>query len=77
MTAAVSRLQPLQAEVASLKTKLEDHERSIIPGLRSELRDAKMAYDDLSRRARELEALVADLRQFEQQFNQLRIEHER
>lgn len=77
LTATVSRLQPLQAEVTSLKSRLEEHERSTIPGLRTDLRDAKQAYDDLSRRVRELEALVTDLRQYEHQLKQLKMEHDR
>lgn len=77
MQAAVARLQQLQSELTAAKAKIDDYERSIIPNLRSELRDAKLSIDELTRRVRELEAIVADLRQWESKYTQLKLEFDR
>jgi uncharacterized protein YlxW (UPF0749 family) len=77
LQAAVVRLQQLQVELTAAKAKIDDYERSIIPNLKSELRDSKLAAEELARRVRELEALVVDLRQWEPKFSQLKIEFDR
>jgi hypothetical protein len=70
-------MQQLQAELTAAKAKVDDYERSIVPNLRGELRDAKLAVEDLSRRVRELDALVLELRQWEPKYSQLKMENDR
>lgn len=77
LQAAVARMQQLQTELTAAKTKLDDYERSVIPNLRGELRDSKLSIDELTRRVRELEAIVAELRQWETKFTQLKMEFDR
>lgn len=77
LQSAVARMQQLQSELTAAKAKIDDFDRSLVPSLRNELRDAKLTGDDLARRVRELEALVADLRQWEPKYSQLKIENDR
>ena len=77
LQAVLVRMQQLQAELAAAKSKLDDYERTLIPGLRSELRDSKLAAEELSRRVRELDSMISELRQWEPKYSQLKIEFDR
>ena len=73
----VGKLQQVQSELGSAKTKNDDFERNVVPTLRQELRDAKVALEEMTRRVRDLEMSLSAMRQWEPKYMQLKMEFDR